>query len=301
MKSVVDLFCGSGGTSCGFRAAGFTPVCAVDMDEAALETYKTNFPKTDCIRGDIKSTYIKNHLIENYSRVDCVIMCPPCQAFSKRNLTEDKEFDAKNELPFIAARLVAKMKPKSIFMEEVAQCETIAPKISKIFEKAGYEVQYTILYASDYEVPQRRKRFILIATSDEVEFTPPTPKPEISVKKALKIRPYPKYGPEVSEKVLRKILYLQKHGIRLIGGNCAVMDVSKPAPTIHTQSLSSSGPYTIKRGDKYYSLSTEEVARLQSYPSSFKFVGTDTAIRRQLGNSVPPMLAKHIAKGLRFG
>lgn len=300
MPTVVDLFCGSGGTSCGFRSAGFTPVCAVDMDADALETYAANFPNAECIEGDIKSAKVKRQLLDNYSGVDCVIMCPPCQAFSKRNLTEDKEFDAKNELPFIAARLVRQMKPKAVFMEEVAQCEKIAPKIAKIFEAAGYEVQYTVLYASDFQVPQHRKRFILVATSDGVKFTPPNPKPSISVKEALQKSPMPQKGPQVSDQTKEKILRLQKQGTRLIGGNYSLMDTSKPAPTIHTQSLSATGPYTIKRGNKYHSLSTEEAARLQSYPSSFKFRGTETSIRRQIGNSVPPMLAKNIARGLKF-
>ena len=300
-KTVVDLFCGSGGASCGFRSAGFEPVCAVDLDKKALETYKKNFPKAEIIQGDIQSSAVNQYLIEKYHSVDCVIMCPPCQSYSKRNLTtQNKETDHRHVLPFISARIVAKMRPKSIFMEEVSQCYKIAPKIKKIFEKAGYHVKYDVLYASDYGVAQKRKRFILVATMGKVEFAFPDKKPIISAGESLNSRPIPEYGDEVSQKTKKKIIALQKEGKRLIGGNYAVMDLSKPSPTIHTQSLSATGPYTIQRGNKYYSLSVAEAARLQSYPSSFKFVGTDTAIRKQIGNSVPPLLAKNIAKCIKF-
>ena len=302
MPECVDLFCGSGGTSCGFRMAGFTPICGVDLDESALTTYATNFPDAECIQGDIRSTRVKRALIDNYKGVDCVIMCPPCQAFSKRNLTtKDKENDPKNDLPMVTARLVTQMGPKAVFMEEVAQCVRLAPRLASLFEKAGYDVRYTVLMASDYQVPQTRKRFILVATRADARFVPPEPKAMITAGEALRQKPVPRRGVEVSDKTRDKIVQLQRTGHRLIGGNYSVMDLSKPAPTIHTQTLSATGPYTIQRRTQYYSLSTQEAARLQSYPPSFKFVGTETSIRRQIGNSVPPMLAKNIARGIKFG
>jgi len=307
-KTVVDLFCGSGGASCGFKKAKFTPICGVDLDKDALKSYSQNFPSAECIHGDIRSKELQHKLIKNYSHVSCIIMCPPCQSFSNRNLTTpNKEHDIKNELPLISAELVSKMQPRAIFMEEVAQCKHIAPQIKEILNRAGYKVQYSVVTASNYQVPQKRKRFILIATLPGTEFVTPLYKRPVSVSEALAKHPIPLHGPEVSIPTRNKIIELQKEKRRLIGGNYALIDMSKPAPTIHTQSLSSTGPYTIKRPDKenkdeyqYYSLSISEVARLQSYPSTFKFIGNDTSVRRQLGNSVPPMLAKNMAINIKY-
>lgn len=301
-RKVVDLFAGCGGTSCGFAAAGFKPVCAVDWEPKALKTYAANFPSAEVIAGDVTDENLQNRLVEKYSGVDCVIMCPPCQAFSKRNLTTpDKENDAKNQLPFISANLVVRMKPKAVFMEEVSQCVKIAPKLVEIFESAGYSVQYKVLYASDYSVPQRRKRFILVATQPEVSFTFPAPTPvAVTAGEALNRAPIPAQGSEVSKRTRDRIVQLKAQRRRLIGGNYGLMDLSKPSPTIHTQSLSATGPYTIERDGSYYSMSTQEVARLQSFPSTYLFEGTDTAIRKQIGNSVPPLLAQTIANNLAY-
>ena len=83
-------------------------------------------------------------------------------------------------------------------------------------------------------------------------------------------------------------------------GNYAVMNLDRPSPTIHTQTGSATGPFTIKRGAQYYTMSEEEAARLQSFPASFRFEGSSTSVRRQIGNAVPPMLANAIAKGIRL-
>ena len=182
----------------------------------------------------------------------------------------------------------------------MAQCAKLAPTLVDIFEEAGYHVFHTVLYASDYGVPQKRKRFILVATCDDATFSPPSKTPVVSAKEALNASPRPPRGPKVSDRTRERILQLRRDGVRLIGGNYAVMDISKPAPTIHTQSYSATGPYTIERRGTFYSLSAEEAARLQSYPSTFEFLGSNTAIRRQIGNSVPPLLAATIAKGFQL-
>ena len=301
MKTFCDLFCGSGGTSCGFVAAGFTPVCAVDFDKAALKTYAQNFPCAKRIEGDIRSEQVQAELL-SLPPVDCVIMCPPCQAFSARNLQENKSEDPKNLLPLISARLVVKMRPKSVFMEEVVQCRRLAAELVDIFSNAGYDVSHTVLFASDYGVPQKRRRFILTATrrDAQVSFThPPTCAP-ISAGEALSRHPVPPMGPEVKAATRERILELRRSNRRLIGGNYALMDLSKPSPTIHTQITSSTGPYTIERGDKLHTLSIEEAARLQSYPPNFAFVGSKVAVRKQIGNSVPPMLAAAFARQFRY-
>ena len=294
----VDLFCGCGGTSEGFRQAGFIPKCAVDINEDAINTYKKNFTDTEAILGDIRNEKTQNYLINKYKNIPLLIGCPPCQAFSKRNL-HSKHDDVKNELPIVYANFALRLNPDVIFMEEVPQCQRILPDIISILQEK-YILQHKVIYASNHNVPQKRKRFILIAHKKHITFQFPHDKPEISVDSALKMNPVPPIGSLVSQKTKSKIQELEVLKKRLIGGNFAIMDTSKPSPTIHTQTHSCTGPYTIKRGENYHTLSIEEVARIQSFPHTFTFTGTLVSKRRQIGNAVPPKLAKEIAEQLTW-
>lgn len=78
------------------------------------------------------------------------------------------------------------------------------------------------------------------------------------------------------------------------------MDLSKPAKTLTTQITDGTGEYTYKENGRYWVLSKEEAARLQSFPPTYKFVGSETSIRKQIGNSVAPLLAQAVAARIRF-
>ena len=297
---VVDLFCGCGGASWGFKAANITPVCGVDMNEDALLSYSKNFPKAEIICGDIRKPNIQKHLREQYLGVDVVVGGPPCQGFSKRKLSEnDAHYKRMNNLPIVFAKLALSMHPRAIVMEEVAYAQEAVDDVVGVLEKGGYNVMQACLNAAEYGVPQSRKRIILVATAPGTKFVPPVPTKPVSAGSALRKAPTPPRGDEVSEYVESRIRELQKSQRRLIGGNYDVMDLTRPAPTIHTQTLSATGPYTIRRGDTFYTMSPEEAARLQSFPPGYHFVGASTSVRRQIGNAVPPMLAKAIASGIR--
>ena len=301
MLEVLDLFCGCGGASCGFQLANYTPVCGVDMNEEALMSYSENFPTAETICGDIRHARVQKHLKEQYFGVDIIVGGPPCQGFSKRNMTaNDMRYHRMNNLPIVFAKLAISLQPKIVVMEEVASAQEVVDDVADLLEKAGYDVVQTCLNAADYGVPQSRRRIILVASSSDAEFIPPSPKNVVSAGSALKKPPVPVRGSVVSPYVRDKIQQLQNANTRLIGGNYSVMDLNRPSPTIHTQTLSATGPYTIKRGRTYYTMSPEEAARLQSFPSNFRFIGSSTSVRRQIGNAVPPMLAKAIASGIRI-
>ena len=243
----------------------------------------------------------KKHLKEQYFGVDIIVGGPPCQGFSKRNMTaNDMRYHRMNNLPIVFAKLAISLQPKIVVMEEVASAQEVVDDVADLLEKAGYDVVQTCLNAADYGVPQSRRRIILVASSSDAELIPPSPKNVVSAGSALKKPPVPVRGSVVSPYVRDKIQQLQNANTRLIGGNYSVMDLNRPSPTIHTQTLSATGPYTIKRGRTYYTMSPEEAARLQSFPSNFRFIGSSTSVRRQIGNAVPPMLAKAIASGIRI-
>jgi DNA (cytosine-5)-methyltransferase 1 len=206
----------------------------------------------------------------------------------------------------VAAELVVRMAPNSVFMEEVQGCVKFVPELTKIFESGGYSVKYKVLTASHYGVPQRRKRFILIATKPGVSFEFPTPnKTEVSAGEALKREPIPAWGKEVSATALAHIERRKRGEVdRFPGGGYEIMDLSKPCYTITTQCRTATMAASIERDGRYYCMSTQELARLHSYPPDFKFKhdakGCDTAIRMQIGNSVPPLLAQAIATNIKF-
>ena len=300
MPKVVDLFCGCGGASCGFKLAKITPVCGVDMDEDALLSYSKNFPNAEIICGDIRKPDIQEHLREQYLGVDVVIGGPPCQGFSKRKLTENNaHYNRMNHLPIVFAKLALSLHPRAIVMEEVTSAQQVVDDVVGVLEKNGYNVMQACLNAAEYGVPQSRKRIILVATAPGTEFIPPMPTKPVSAGSALRRAPVPPRGDTVSEYVKLRIMELQKSKTRLIGGNYDVMDLTRPAPTIHTQTLNATGPYTIRRGDTFYTMSPQEAARLQSFPPGYHFMGSSTSVRRQIGNAVPPMLAKAIARGIK--
>ena len=128
-------------------------------------------------------------------------------------------------------------------------------------------------------------------------FTLPTPLPRpMTAAEGLARIPQPAIGRILPQRAVDRIHEFKERGRR--SGQYAVMDLQRPARTIHTQTLSSTGPYTIKRGETYHELSVEEAARLQSFPDTFVFTGPSTSVRRQIGNAVPPELARQFAFGL---
>ena len=121
-RTVVDLFAGCGGTSCGFRAAGFEPVCAVDFEPNAMVTYKANFPSAKVITGDIATQGVQDLLVEKYTGVDCVIMCPPCQGLSNQNQDKNKRNDPRNQGIFFTWGTILGRRFKRGTIVQIAAC-----------------------------------------------------------------------------------------------------------------------------------------------------------------------------------
>lgn len=302
MPTVVDLFSGCGGMSMGFRMAGWQPVCAVDADEDAVATYHRNFPKAEAIRADVTDGRLQAHLRKAYTGVDAVVGGPPCQGFSliaNRNRDANAlRYESLNTLPMKFARLAVSLRPGVIVMEEVPTARDTVEQVERYLRSNGFDVLTQVYNAANHGVPQSRKRMILVATAPGARFSPPAPERSISSGEALRRHPRPAQGTLVSDETKRRIHFVKRTGSKL-WGKYEVMDMAKPSPTITTNTNSSVGPYAIPRGKEFYNLHVEESARLQSFPPSFEFVGTTTSVRRQIGNAVPPMLARAIAKGIK--
>lgn len=173
---ILDLFCGAGGLSLGFEKAGFQIVGGVEFDSEIIETHVKNFPKAINICDDIKKISNKKVTSLFKNKVDGIIGGPPCQGFSAANKQQsEKEKKEKNRLFYEYIRFIRLLKPKFFVIENVKQILTkengYAKKhIYEITSKLGYRVSSEVLTASDYGVPQKRQRAIIVGIRKDLGF-----------------------------------------------------------------------------------------------------------------------------------
>ena len=158
---ILSLFAGAGGMDLGFKNAGFDIVWANDFDPDSVKTYKRNFGN-HIVLGDIEKIRT-NHMPDN---PDVVIGGFPCQGFSIANLGRSVD-DSRNKLYKQMLRVIRVKKPKYFVAENVEGILTLGKgaviqKILKDFKSIGYKVDYKLLNAADYGVPQARKRVFII-------------------------------------------------------------------------------------------------------------------------------------------
>ena len=192
--NVIDLFCGCGGLSKGFLDTKRVKILgAIDFNADACNTYKQNFPDANVICGDISTISVDS---TNFADVDILIGGPPCQGFSRLNYWDkDRDNDPRNELFFQFLRFVDELKPKAILIENVknilaAKNGYVPRNIVNFLNSRGYEVNYSVLCASDFGVPQMRCRAFFIAFKKEFglyDFSElePYKKQKVTVKDAL--------------------------------------------------------------------------------------------------------------------
>ena len=164
--NVLDLFCGCGGISEGYALAGFEIAGGIDFNEDATKTFKHNFKKAIVHNIDI-TTFPDSQIEEEYSGVDVIVGGPPCQGFSSANRWQKEMDDPRNKLFFEFIRFVQKIHPKIIMIENVRGLLSrdngyAIKRIEEILGAEEYNITYRILDASEYGVPQNRKRAIIV-------------------------------------------------------------------------------------------------------------------------------------------
>lgn len=188
-ETSVDLFVGAGGMSIGFKDAGIKAIVANDFEKSACKTFKINNPEVEVIHGDITNLSIKEKIYE-YTKdkeVDLVCGGPPCQGFSHAG----KRFidDPRNQLFKDFIEVVERIKPKVVVMENVEGMLTLMKgeiynQIIELYNKLGYETCGKIMLASEYGVPQKRKRVIIICTRKDLNILPESLFPTKTTEKA---------------------------------------------------------------------------------------------------------------------
>ena len=181
--NVIDLFSGCGGLALGFKWAGYKTLLASDVDDNCEKTYTHNFPGVPFLKGDLRTITTKKLKNVVSDSVDVVIGGPPCQGFSLANKNRNKvKDDPRNELFYEFVRVVTDFQPKAFVMENVRgllsmQKGKVIQLMKEEFENAGlgYQVDFKVLLASDYGVPQNRQRVIMIGIRKDLGVKPEFP------------------------------------------------------------------------------------------------------------------------------
>lgn len=337
---VIDLFCGCGGLSQGFIDAGYNIILGIDKWQDAIETFNFNHKNSNGIVADLLTlspeTVSKNEKIDT---VDVIIGGPPCQGFSiaGKRIVDDE----RNQLYKSFLHYVEFFKPKAFLMENVPNIMSIGKGAIKEqiiidFEKIGYKISNKILLASDYGVPQNRKRAFFVGLRDGSVFDfpePTTPDNKITSKQAISDLPehtlkdgesYLFDSKSNYQKQMRngnKVVFnhqITEHKDKTIeiiamvpdGGNYKSLPKelhSTRKVNIAWTRLNSNKPsFTIDTGHNHHFHyefnrvpTARESARLQSFHDDFIFKKGKTSQLKQIGNAVPPLLAKEIAIKLK--
>lgn len=180
----IDLFSGCGGLTLGLRQAGFEVIGAVEVNEVSFESYARNHKETHVWKQDIRTLStlaVKRALGVRKGELDLLAGCPPCQGFSTL-VTKNGSYlvdDPRNSLIYEFLRFVQDLMPRAVLMENVPNLRgtTRFRRFCKKLERLGYGVEYKILNAADYGVPQRRRRLVLLAGRDaKLDFARPARK-----------------------------------------------------------------------------------------------------------------------------
>lgn len=172
----MDLFCGAGGLSEGFRQAGYHVVAGSDHDPDAVATYAHNFPGALALCGDVRDPQLREQLDQAATGADVLVGGPPCQAFSQvRNHSRLIE-DPRNSLyrEFVSA--VATARPAAFLMENVpgmAQMGVKAQVLEDLRLDGEYRVDAQLVNAADFGVPQTRKRLLFLGVRTDLNAPPP--------------------------------------------------------------------------------------------------------------------------------
>lgn len=325
---VVSLFSGCGGLDLGFQNAGYEIVFANDLEKSVFETYEYNLG--EILIGDINDVDIDNEIPNN---VDIILAGIPCQPFSNAGNRKSMDDDRGNLFESVM-RIVDRKKPRVVLFENVrgflsSKDDKGIPMPQRIENELlshGYKMHLKLLKASDYGVPQNRYRVIIIGLREDIkvgyEFPEPIESDDLTVKSVIEnsklddedfevwalspqaqlLSSYIPPGgswknipdevlPERLKRIRKEIKryrspnFYRKFNLDEIMGTVTAASTPENSGILH--------PLENRR------YAVREIARFQSFPDEFKFIGNSIAKKyKMIGNAVPPLLAYHIANSL---
>ena len=304
-RRVVSLFSGAGGSSLGYRLAGFRVVYANEFIEAARDTYSANFPETIIDPRDIRDIDPGDILRQTGMRVgdlDILDGSPPCASFStagsrEQSWNKEKAYSdtvqRTDDLFFEYARIVKGVQPRVFVAENVSGLVKGVSKgyfieIKAMLEAAGYRVAARMLNAKWLGVPQTRDRLIFVGVRNDLNADPVHPKPLPYMHTVADALPY------VIE--VRGSSYIDQwfDARRAVIPTITVMGFS----TTLKLWFSSGGYITVQNPDATTTrrkIDAAELRALSSFPADFVLTGTPQQQWERVARSVPPYMMMHVA------
>jgi len=306
--TVISTFAGCGGSSLGYRLAGYRELLALDYAKWPVATFRKNFPEVPMWHRDITEVTAQEILefcgIAS-GELDVLDGSPPCQGFSmagNRNVN-----DSRNDLFKEYVRLIEGLRPKVFVMENVpgmiqGSMQGRFIEIMKALKATGYKVKCKLMNTANYGVPQARRRLIWIGVRDDIgaESSFPAHTGNITtVREAFTgLTSNDLTGTAISSpELLQNVgLIRQGHGAdEVCGGsyfNTIRLAWNRPAQTIiKTKNL-------LHPEEPRY-LSIAECKRIASFPDEFEFLGSHTKAWGQVGNAVMPKFMQAIASHIK--
>jgi DNA (cytosine-5)-methyltransferase 1 len=176
MMQIVDLFCGAGGLSEGFRQGGSRIIAGSDIDPDACATFTLRFPEARTVHGDIRNPKTRRVLLEAAAGAEVIVGGPPCQAFSQMRNHCRLLDDPRNSLYREFVRTVAKLEPLAFLMENVPGLDQMGVReqiLEDLSIRGAYQVSAQVVDAADFGVPQTRRRVIFMGIHSSLRTEPP--------------------------------------------------------------------------------------------------------------------------------
>ena len=310
--NVIDLFCGCGGMSKGLTDSGLNVIAGIDIWDKAVESYNKNFSHKAYCEDLTKLSPEKFNELYNKDKknIDILVGGPPCQGMSicgKR----DKN-DPRNSLFMEYVKYLDYFKPRAFIMENVigmlsmktSNNENVIDIIMGQLNK-NYNCKINKLYASDFEVPQNRRRTIIIGIRKDLNILPKEPELIIkSVEDRIPVKTILQPKEEIdkkyylSEKALAGIENKKKiHKERGNGFGAQMLNFDKPSYTIPSRYWKDGYDALVKYNEKEIRrLTILELKRIQSFPDNYIIEGSNKDIIMQIGNAVACRFAFHLGK-----
>lgn len=308
---VISLFSGCGGSSLGYKMAGFKELLAVDYDKKATKAFRLNFPNIPCWKKDIRKT-TGREIMEfcgiGRDELDLLDASPPCQGFStsgKMNVNDDR-----NDLFKELVRLIRELRPKVFVMENVSglligRMKGRFIEIMRELKSLPYQVKCKLMNAMYYRIPQSRRRLIWIGIREDLKKDPIYPEPNneyITVRMALQGCPDERIKMKPKGEIAGIVPKIRPYrdGSDIIPEhyfNLKRLSWDRPSRTItHRMRIYQSG-HIHPEEDRF--LTIAELKRLSTFPDGFQLVGNFEQKWGLIGNSVPPKFMEIIARTIK--
>jgi len=324
--NIVSFFAGAGGLDLGFQNAGFDVIWANEYDKDIWETYEKNHPNTKLDRRSIVDIQS-----DEVPECDGIIGGPPCQSWSEAGSLRGIN-DKRGQLFYDFIRILEAKQPKFFLAENVSgmlleRHSEALKNIKELFKNAGtgYELSFKLLNASDFDVPQDRKRVFFVGIRKDLDFKFEFPQP-LKQKVTLEDKIADLKNTVVSAKEGNKTnkenckvsnheymiggfssMFMSRNRVRGWNEQSFTIQAGGRHAPIHPQAPKMKFIEQNKRvfvpgkENLYRRLSVRECARIQTFPDNFTFhYNHISAGYKMIGNAVPVNLAKHLAKSIKM-